>query len=49
MGMNDDVINFGPGCTAHKLSQLRGMTTKHDGHSIYLTGFTPFKHTLEIY
>jgi hypothetical protein len=47
--VGDDVINFGPGCTAHKWSQLRGMTTKQDGHSVYLTGFTPFKHTLEIY
>lgn len=47
--VGDDVISFGPGCTAHKWSQLRGMTTKQDGHSVYLTGFTPFKHKLEIY
>ena len=41
MGMNDDVINFGHGCTAHKWSQLRGMTTKQDGHSVYLSASIP--------
>ena len=41
MGMNDDVINFGHGCTAHKWSQLRRMTTKQDGHSVYLSASIP--------
>ena len=47
--VGNDVIHIGPGCTSHKWTQLRGMSAKQNGKSVYLTGYTPFKHTLEIY
>ncbi|MEX2564637.1 MAG: hypothetical protein WD431_01690 [Cyclobacteriaceae bacterium] len=47
--VGEDVINFGPGANSHKWAQMRGMLPKQDGHSVYITGYTPFKHTLEIY
>jgi len=47
--LGNDKIIFGPGAVTHKWAQMRGMLPKQDGHSVYITGFTPFKHTLEIY
>ena len=47
--VGDDVINFGPGANSHKWAQMRGMLPKQEGHSVYITGFTPFKQTIEIY
>ena len=47
--VGDDVINFGPGANAHNWAQMRGMLSKQNGSSVYITGFTPFKQTLEIY
>lgn len=41
-------INFGPGKAEHKWAQMRGMLPKQNGLSVYLTGYTPFKHTIEI-
>ena len=41
-----DVIHFGPGKTGHKWARMRGMMPKHEGYSVYLTGETPFKHSI---
>ncbi len=46
--VGNDVIHFGPGRTEHKWSQMRGMLPKHEGYCVYLTGETPFKHTIEL-
>lgn len=43
-----DVIKFGHGAITHKWAQMRGMLPKQDGNSVYLTGYTPFKHTIEL-
>ena len=44
----NDTIRFGPGVIKHKWAEIRGMLPKRDGESVYLTGYTPFKHTLEL-
>jgi hypothetical protein len=44
----DDVITFGPGAVSHKWAEMRGMLPKQNGHSVYITGYTPFKHTIEL-
>jgi hypothetical protein len=44
----NDVISFGPGRTEHTWTQLRGALGKWDGHSVYLTGLTPFRFTLTL-
>jgi len=44
----DDTIKFGPGTTSHKWAQMRGMLEKQEGNSVYITGFTPFRHTIEL-
>lgn len=44
----DDVITFGPGAVTHKWAEMRGMLPKQDGNSVYITGYTPFKHTIEL-
>ncbi len=44
----DDIITFGPGTSSHKWAQMRGMLEKQNGNSVYITGYTPFKHTIEI-
>lgn len=41
-------IHFGPGAHAHSWTQLRGAEKKLDAMSVYITGFTPFKWTLNI-
>jgi hypothetical protein len=45
--VGSDVIRFGPGTGAHAYTQVRGAEPKLEGPSVYLTGFTPFDHTLE--
>lgn len=42
-----DVITFGPGMAEHKWATMRGMLPKQQGNSVYITGYTPFKHTIE--
>lgn len=42
-----DVITFGPGLAGHKWATMRGMLPKQEGNSVYITGYTPFKHTIE--
>ena len=44
----NDTIEFGPGIALHKWAQMRGMLEKQDGKSVYITGYTPFRHTIEI-
>ncbi len=44
----DDIIKFGPGIVSHKWAQMRGMLDKQDGKSVYITGYTPFNHVMEI-
>lgn len=39
-------VTFGPGAAAHRYFQVRGALPKLDGTSVYVTGFTPFDHTL---
>jgi hypothetical protein len=43
-----DALRFGPGASAHLLTQLRGAEAKLPGQSVYLTGYTPFDQTLRI-
>ncbi len=46
--LGGDTIEFGPGHTEHRYTQVRGALPKWDGQSVYLTGFTPFSLTLAI-
>ncbi|WP_428662319.1 hypothetical protein [Runella sp.] len=46
--VNTDTIRFGPGKAEHKGIQLRGALPAMDTPTVYLTGFTPFKHTLSL-
>ena len=41
-------IRFGPGAAPHRYAQVRGAEPKLAGPSVYLTGYTPFDHTLTI-
>ncbi len=47
--MGTDVIRIGPGHCEHGYVQVRGAHAKLTGPSIYLTGYTPFHHTLELH
>lgn len=46
--LGNDSISFGPGLADHKWAEIRGMLPKQDGNSVYLTGYTPFKHIIEL-
>ncbi|GAB3269825.1 hypothetical protein GCM10027347_40090 [Larkinella harenae] len=41
-----DTITFGPGKALHKGVVLRGALPPMDAPTVYLTGFTPFQHTI---
>ena len=43
-----DTIEFGPGLRDHTYTQIRGALAKWDGQSVFVTGMTPFHHTLSI-
>ncbi len=45
--LGSDTIRFGPGSAVHKYVQVRGAEPKLPGMSVYLTGYTPFEHTLD--
>jgi len=40
-------IRFGPALHEHRYAQIRGALPKQPGASVYLTGFTPFDHSIE--
>jgi hypothetical protein len=44
---NGKSIRIGPALHRHSYVELRGALPKQPGTSIYLTGFTPFDHTVE--
>ncbi|HWB98143.1 MAG TPA: hypothetical protein VG672_15620, partial [Bryobacteraceae bacterium] len=43
-----DRLRIGPGLRQHSYTQIRGAQPKLPGSSIYLCGYTPFDHTVEI-
>jgi hypothetical protein len=43
-----DTITFGPGKALHKGVVLRGALPPMDAPTVYLTGFTPFQHTIKL-
>jgi hypothetical protein len=45
--VGEDEIRFGPGLGQHRYTQVRMAEPKLPGPSVYLTGYTPFDHTLE--
>ncbi len=47
--VENDTIHFGPGLALHQWAQMRGMLPKQAGNSVYLTGYTPFRHRLELW
>lgn len=42
-----DNIRFGPGKQQHQYTQIRGAEPKLPGGSVYITGLTPFDHSIE--
>jgi hypothetical protein len=44
--MGRDALRFGPGAAPHRYIQVRGAEAKLPGPSVYLTGLTPFDHTI---
>lgn len=44
--VGEDIIRFGNGAVTHKWSQMRGTLPKQEGNSVYITGYTPFRHTV---
>ncbi len=44
--VDEHTIRFGPGHCQHAYTQVRGAQNKLPGPSVYLTGYTPFQHTL---
>lgn len=47
--MGEDSIHISPGLQQHKGILLRGALPPMDAPTVYLTGFTPFKHSIKIY
>lgn len=46
--LNGDAIRFGKGRTEHKGVVLRGALPPLEAPTVYLTGFTPFTHTIRL-
>ncbi|WP_435357361.1 hypothetical protein [Emticicia sp. SJ17W-69] len=46
--VGNDSINFSSGKVEHKNILLRGALPAMDAPTVYLTGFTPFKHTIKL-
>lgn len=47
--VGEDKISFGPGKIEHKGLQLRGALPAADAPTVYITGFTPFKHVISLH
>jgi hypothetical protein len=47
--VGSDEVRFGPGVvpSPHQWTQIRGAEPQVPGTSVYVTGFTPFRHTVE--
>lgn len=43
-----DAIEIGPGAAPHQYTEVRGAEARLPGTSVYITGYTPFDHTLTI-
>lgn len=43
-----DIIHFGPGKIEHEAVQLRGALPPMEAPTVYITGFTPFKHRITL-
>lgn len=46
--VGEDTIKFSPGLVLHKGINLRGALPSVDAPTVYLTGISPFKHTLKL-
>ena len=46
--VGEDTIKFSPGLVVHKGINLRGALPSIEAPTVYLTGITPFKHTLKL-
>lgn len=46
--VGNDSIHFSPGLVEHKNIQLRGALPPMDAPTVYLTGFTPFRHIIKL-
>ncbi|MPR34836.1 hypothetical protein [Salmonirosea aquatica] len=46
--LQNNTLTFGPGLAQHKGIQLRGALPRMSSPTVYLTGFTPFRHTLRL-
>ncbi|GAA0878356.1 hypothetical protein GCM10009119_13240 [Algoriphagus jejuensis] len=46
--LKGDKLSFGPGLAEHKGVLLRGALPRMSAPTVYLTGFTPFKHTIRV-
>ncbi len=44
-----DMLRFGPGKRENRYVNVRGALPKLDGTSVYLTGYTPFDHTIRFH
>ena len=44
--VGSDTIRFGPGKAEHKGVQLRGALPAMDAPTVYITGYTPFRHSI---
>lgn len=42
-----DTLRFGPGLGDHAYTQIRGAEPRLPGTSVYLCGYTPFRHTVD--
>jgi len=46
--VGEDTIKFSPGIALHKGINLRGALPSVEAPTVYLTGISPFKHTLKL-
>ena len=46
--VGNDTIHFGPGKADHKWLVVRGALPAIDAPTVYITGFTPFKHNIQL-